>query len=171
MAGLTLGVVGFGRIGRATAAVARAFGMRVLACDTVPIDAVRDGVEIVPVDDLFRDSDAVTLHCPLTAETLHLVDGRRLAMMKTTAYLINTSRGPLVDEEALAAALAGGRIAGAGLDVLESEPPAADNCLLTAPNCYLTPHIAWATAAARADCSAPPPTTSPPSSPGGRRMW
>jgi glycerate dehydrogenase len=150
IAGLTLGVVGFGRIGRATAAAGRAFGMRVLACDTVPPADVPEGVEIVAVDELFRQSDVVTLHCPLTAETLHLVDGRRLALMKTTAYLINTSRGPLVDEAALAAALAARRIAGAGLDVLESEPPAADNRLLAAPNCYLTPHIAWATAAARA---------------------
>jgi glycerate dehydrogenase len=139
-----------GRIGGATAAAARAFGMRVLACDSVPPADVPEGVEIVAVDELFRQSDVVTLHCPLTAETRRLVDGRRLALMKTTAYLINTSRGPLVDEAALAAALAGGRIAGAGLDVLESEPPAADNRLLAAPNCYLTPHIAWATAAARA---------------------
>ena len=149
IADLTLGVVGFGRIGRAVAAAARAFGMRVLAYDTAAPDDVPDGVQLVALDDLFRLSDAVTLHCPLTAETRYMVDGRRLAAMKPTAYLINTSRGPLIDEEALAAALSAGRIAGAGLDVLDCEPPPAENNLLSAPHCYITPHIAWATKAAR----------------------
>jgi glycerate dehydrogenase len=149
LSGLTLGIVGFGRIGRATAAAARAFGMDVLAYDAIPPQDLPDGVQLAALDDLFRRSDAVTLHCPLTAETRHLVSAARLALMKPTAYLINTSRGPLVDEEALAAALEAGRIAGAGLDVLDCEPPAADNCLLSARNCYLTPHIAWATKAAR----------------------
>lgn len=98
---------------------------------------------------VFRDSDVVTLHCPLTPDTERLVSAERLALMKPTAYLINTSRGPLVDEPALAEALGAGRIAGAGLDVLSQEPPSADHPLLTAANCFVTPHIAWATRSAR----------------------
>jgi glycerate dehydrogenase len=147
LAGLTLGVVGYGRIGRATARVARALGMNVLAYDTtIPSEA---DVPFVDLDELFRQSDAVSLHCPLTPETHNLVDSRRLALMKPSAFLINTGRGPLVDQRALAEALRAGRIAGAGVDVLSDEPPAADNPLLTAPRCCITPHIAWASAAAR----------------------
>lgn len=149
LAGLTMGVVGFGRIGRATARLAVAFGMEVLACDPVLPAAVPEGVEIVELDAIFRLSDVVSLHCPLTPETQQLVDRRRLALMKTSAFLINTSRGPLVDEQALAAALGSGGIAGAGLDVLSVEPPPPDNPLLRAENCFVTPHIAWATRAAR----------------------
>jgi glycerate dehydrogenase len=149
LAGLTMGIVGLGRIGRATSALARAFGMRVLAYDVVAPAAVVEGVEFVDLDGLFRASDVVSLHCPLTGETRHLVNAERLALMKPSAVLINTSRGPLVDEPALAAALGAGRIAGAGLDVLSSEPPEPDNPLLRARNCYITPHIAWATKAAR----------------------
>ena len=100
------------------------------------------------MDELFGQSDVVSLHCPLTPTTNKLVNAERLAMMKPSAYLINTSRGPLVDEGALAAALNAGRIAGAGLDVLSTEPP-TENPLLTAKNCCITPHIAWATRAAR----------------------
>ena len=96
-----------------------------------------------------RRSDAVSLHCPLTPETQHLINAERIAWMKPTAYLINTGRGPLVDEAALARALDADRLAGAGLDVLSTEPPPADNPLLRAKNCCITPHIAWATAAAR----------------------
>ncbi len=164
VAGLTMGIVGFGRIGRATAQVALAMGMKVLASDklitgdcssfrasengTVPFPPT--AVQLVALDDLFRQSDVVSLHCPLTPETQNLVNAERLAMMKRSAYLINTSRGPLVDEPALAAALHDGQIAGAGLDVLsDDEPPPADHPLLTAPNCYITPHVAWATRAAR----------------------
>jgi len=149
LAGLTMGIVGFGRIGRATAALARAFGMRVLVYDVVAPAAVVEGVEFVELDRLFRTSDVVSLHCPLTPQTRNLVNAERLALMKPSAMLINTSRGPLVDEWALAAALGAGRIAGAGLDVLSSEPPEPDNPLLRARNCYITPHIAWATKAAR----------------------
>jgi glycerate dehydrogenase len=104
---------------------------------------------MVAVDDVFRLADVVSLHCPLTFETEHLVNRARLGLMKPTAFLINTSRGPLVDEAALAEALNGGTIAGAGLDVVAAEPPLEDNPLLKAKHCYVTPHIAWATRAAR----------------------
>jgi len=104
---------------------------------------------MVELDVLFRESDVVSLHCPLTPQTANLVNASRLALMKPTAFLLNTSRGPLVDERALAEALNSGRIAGAAMDVLAKEPPPADNPLLTARNCILTPHLAWATRAAR----------------------
>lgn len=152
LADLTLGVVGLGRIGRATAAIGRAFGMKAIAHDVFtdnPPDGPDGGVTLVDLDTLFTQSDVVTLHCPLTPETEKLVNRRRLQQMKPTAMLINTSRGPLVDEEALAEALGSGQIAAAGLDVLCQEPPAADNPLFKAKNCYITPHISWATKAAR----------------------
>ncbi len=149
LAGLTMGIVGFGRIGRATAEVALAFGMKVLGYDVAEVTDAPAGVAMVDLDTLFRTSDVVSLHCPLTAENTHLVGPERLAMMKPSAFLINTSRGPLVDEAALADALNAGRIAGAGIDVLSVEPPPADHPLLSARNCHLTPHIAWATVAAR----------------------
>ena len=169
LAGLTLGVVGFGRIGRATAEAARAFGMNVLAYDVAPppadsreqllpsvplgegqgVRALWAASAFVGLEELFRQSDVVSLHCPLTPETHHLVNPERLSWMKPSALLINTGRGPLVDEAALAEALNCGRIAGAGLDVLSTEPPPADNPLLRAKNCCITPHVAWATAAAR----------------------
>jgi glycerate dehydrogenase len=145
LAGRTLGVVGHGRIGRGVAAVGRAFGMRV-------IHHRRQGggdPACVDLDTLFRESDVVSLHCPLTPETKGLVDARRLALMKPTAFLVNTARGPLVDEAALAAALNAGQIAGAAVDVLSVEPPPASNPLLTAKNCVITPHVAWATRDAR----------------------
>lgn len=151
--GLTLGIVGFGAIGRRVAQLGRAFGMDVLVHTAHPekYRQTAEGKEVsfVGLDELFGASDAVTLHCPLTEETRALVDARRLELMKPTAYLINTGRGPLVDETALAAALNAGRIAGAGLDVLSAEPPPASNPLLQAANCCITPHIAWATGAAR----------------------
>ncbi len=149
LAGLTMGLVGFGRIGRTVAELARALGMRVVVCDPALRAEDVQGVEVLTLDDLFSISDVVSLHCPLTPETRQMVDRRRLALMKPTALLVNTSRGPLVDEAALAEALSAGRIAGAGLDVLVIEPPAAGNPLLSAKNCYVTPHIAWATRAAR----------------------
>lgn len=147
--GLTLGLVGFGRIGRAVAEVALAFGMKVLAHDAFAPTAPVSGVTMVDLETLFRQSDVVSLHCPLTADNKGLVNSARLNLMKSSAFLINTSRGPLVNEVDLAAALNAGRIAGAGLDVLAVEPPCPDNPLLTAKNCLITPHIAWATAAAR----------------------
>ncbi len=107
------------------------------------------GTVFVALDRLFAESDVVTLHCPLTPATRGLVGAERLALMKPTAFLLNTARGPLVDEDALAAALGEGRIAGAGLDVLPAEPPPPDNPLLAARNCLITPHVAWAARASR----------------------
>ncbi len=149
LAGLTMGVVGFGRIGRATARMALAMGMDVIAYDIDTPADVPAGCRLVELDEVFRLSDVVSLHCPLTAENKGLVNEQRLAMMKKSAFLINTSRGPLIDERALAQALNDERIAGAGLDVLTSEPPEKDNPLLSARNCFITPHISWATRAAR----------------------
>lgn len=149
LAGLTLGIVGFGRIGQATAAIARAFQMRLLAHDPYQEPDAHPDVEFVDIDDLFCRSDIVTLHCALTEDNRGLVNARRLGLMKRTAFIINTSRGQLVDEQALAEALNSGRIAGAGLDVLSVEPPPPDHVLYRAKNCYITPHIAWATRAAR----------------------
>ena len=149
LAGLTMGIVGFGRIGRATAEIAQAFGMGVIAYD---IDAPTDlpaGCQFFELDEVFRQADVVSLHCPLTSENKGLVNEHRLTMMKKGAFLINTSRGPLIDEQALARALNDGRIAGAGLDVLTTEPPEKDSPLISAKNCFITPHISWATHAAR----------------------
>jgi len=149
--GLTMGIVGFGQIGRAVADLARAFGMKILASTRSHRgDEVDAGVRFVDLDTIFKQSDVISLHCPLTPETKHLVNAQRLALMKPTAFLLNTSRGPLIDEAALADALNSGRVAGAGLDVLSVEPPLPDNPLYHAKNCFITPHIAWATRAARA---------------------
>jgi len=150
LAGLTMGIVGFGRIGRAVGAVALAFGMRVLAHDSAKPPELPPGVEFAALEPLLRQSDVVSLHCPLTADNRHLLNRERLAWMKPSAFLLNTSRGPLIDQSALAAALDAGTLAGAGLDVLEVEPPPGDNPLLRARNCVITPHLAWATRAARA---------------------
>ena len=139
--GLTLGIIGFGRIGKMVGQLAEAFGMKVLTYSRKQ--------PVAEMETLFRRSDIISLHCPLTPQTEHLVNEKRLAWMKPTAFLLNTSRGPLIDESALAKALNEGRIAGAGLDVLAVEPPTADNPLLRAKNCLITPHIAWATRAAR----------------------
>ena len=148
LAGRTLGIVGYGAIGRAVAAIGQAFGMQVLANRRSAATA-EEGVTFTDVDTIFRESDVISLHCPLTAETTGLVNASRLATMKQTAFLINTSRGGVIEEQDLAAALNSGQIAGAGLDVLSAEPPPADNPLLMAKNCLITPHIAWATRAAR----------------------
>ena len=136
--GKTLGLVGFGRIGRLTAGFARAFGMRVLAFD--PYVQTSDMAEMVSLEDVLRQSDFVSLHPVLTPETHHLIDAPRLSLMKPTAYLINTSRGGVIDEPALVAALQEGRLAGAGLDVFETEPPRTDNPLLHMDNVIGTPH-------------------------------
>ena len=149
LADRTMGIVGFGRIGRATANLAVAFGMNVLAYDVFEPPEVPSGVEMADLDRLFSQSDVVSLHVPLTPETDGMVNTERLAMMKPTSFLINTSRGPLVDEQALADALNAGRLAGAGLDVLAVEPADPNNPLMGAMNCYITPHISWATRSAR----------------------
>ncbi len=149
LAGLTMGIIGFGRIGRATARLATAFGMKVIAYDPAAPPQVPRGCEMVPLDRVLQRADVISLHCPLTSETEKLINAQRLAMMKKTTLLINTSRGPVIDEHALANALNSEQIAGAGLDVLSAEPPEKDNPLLGARNCHITPHIAWATLAAR----------------------
>ena len=149
LAGQTLGVVGFGRIGAAVAGIGRALGMNVLAHRRTPPAAGVAGTTVVDLETLLRRSDVVSLHCPLTPDTRGLIAARTLAIMKPNAFVINTARGPLIDEADLAAALDAGRIAGAGLDVLSVEPPPASNPLLTARNCVITPHVAWATRNAR----------------------
>ena len=147
LAGLRFGVVGLGRIGLAVAVIARAFGMEVLAHRRQPVSA--EGVIGVDLPTLLATCDVVSLHCPLTPQTRGLIDAERIALMKPGALLINTGRGPLVNEGDLAAALHSGRLGGAGLDVLSLEPPDPTNPLLHAPNCGITPHIAWATRSAR----------------------
>lgn len=149
LAGLTMGIVGLGRIGHQTAELATTFGMKVIYFDVTPHQNAPSEVTAVDLDTLLRESDVISLHCPLTQDNKGFVNRQRLEMMKPTAFLINTSRGPLIDEQALADALNRGRIAGAGLDVLCEEPPRPDNPLLHAKNCTITPHIAWATKAAR----------------------
>ncbi len=147
---LTMGIIGMGAIGQTVATIAQVFEMPVLFYQRTP-KSIKSivGATGVDLETLFKTSDVISLHCPLTADTHHLVNAKRLALMKPTAFLLNTSRGPLVDEIALAKALHRGQIAGAGLDVLSVEPPGQENPLLTAPNCLITPHIAWATRTAR----------------------
>ncbi|MCF8029559.1 MAG: D-2-hydroxyacid dehydrogenase [Desulfohalobiaceae bacterium] len=147
--GMTFGVVGLGRIGSRVADLARTLGMRVLAHTLSGKSTVPEGVELTDLETLLRESDVVSLHCKLSEKSRELIDAKRLALMKDSALLINTSRGPLVQEQALADALNEGRLAGAGMDVMSREPPAPDNPLLTAKNCLITPHISWATTAAR----------------------
>lgn len=144
LSGRTLGVIGFGEIGSAVARIGLAFGMRVLASKRTWNPAPPPGVEPATVEEVFRQADFISLHCPLTEDTRHLVSDRTLALMKPEGRIVNTGRGPLVDEAALARALNAGRIAGAALDVLSLEPPSADNPLLQARNCLITPHVAWA---------------------------
>ncbi len=144
LAGKTLGIIGFGRIGRSAAALAKAFGMKILAHSRSQCAEGLALAEYVELDTLLRESDVVSLHCPLFPETEKLINARTIAKMKSGAILLNTSRGGLVDEAALAAALTAGKLRAAAVDVVSSEPMAADNPLLTAPNCIITPHMAWA---------------------------
>jgi glycerate dehydrogenase len=148
IAGLTMGILGFGAIGREVAKIADAFGMKVIATNRSKTKHP-DYVRMVDVDTLFQTSDVVSLHCPLTPETRQIVNRNRLETMKPSAFLINTGRGQLVGEQALADALAANKLAGAGLDVLSVEPPPTDHPLVNAPNCFISPHIAWATKSAR----------------------
>lgn len=155
IAGRVLGIIGFGNTGRAVARIAHAFGMKVLLAPSLRGAAgVRKNMpeyveQAETLDGFFAMADVVSLHCPLTDATRHIINAETLSMMKPEAIVINTGRGPLVDERALAEALNSGRIAAAGLDVMEEEPPVNGSPLLTARNCYITPHIAWATLAAR----------------------
>jgi glycerate dehydrogenase len=150
LSGKTMGIIGFGRIGRQTGRIADALGMRVIANDTYQGDPpAYEGFQWAAVEPVLRESDVVSLHSPLFADTQGMINARSLAWMKPSAFLINTSRGPLVVDQDLADALNAERLAGAGLDVLSVEPPAETNPLLTARNCLVTPHIAWATQEAR----------------------
>lgn len=149
LTGLTLGIIGFGAIGQATAQLARAFGMQVVANTHIANQELPHETRWALLDDLLQESDVVSLHCPLLPQTRHLINEARLRQMKPDALLVNTSRGPLIDEDALAKALAEGWIGGAGLDVLAVEPPPAQHPLYEAPHCTITPHIAWATQTAR----------------------
>ena len=149
LAGKQMGIIGFGRTGSAVAHLAKAFGMKVAAYTSKSQEELPEGVEKLSLDALFTTSDVVSLHCPLTSTTQHLVNADRLALMKPTAILINTARGPIVDEQALAYALNSGALHAAGIDVLCEEPPLQGSPLLSARNCFVTPHIAWATLEAR----------------------
>ena len=148
--GKKIGIIGFGNTGRATARIAAGFGLEIYAYTRKSAMELPAEVHKCPsMDELFRKCDIVSLHCPLTETTRELVDARKLELMKPSAILINTGRGGLVNEQDLADALNSGKIAAAGLDVLSSEPPRADNPLLKARNCFITPHQAWATKEAR----------------------
>ena len=144
LAGKTLGIVGFGRIGQAMGRLGRAFGMEVLAAGSRPTEEGRALAQYVTLDELLARSDVISLHCPLFPETERMINRHTLAQMKDGVILLNTGRGQLICEDALAEALRSGKVRAAGLDVLSQEPPAADNPLLAAPNCFITPHIAWA---------------------------
>lgn len=149
LAGKTMGIVGLGNTGMATARIAVAMDMKVVAMTSKSADTLPEGITPAPLDDVLASADVVSLHCPLTPSTRHLINAASIAKMKPSAILINTGRGPLVDEQAVADALNGGRLAAFGADVLSQEPPHGDNPLLSARNCFLTPHIAWATLEAR----------------------
>ena len=149
LAGKTMGIVGLGNTGMATARIAVAMGMKVVALTSKSADTLPEGITPTPLDDVLASADVVSLHCPLTPSTRHLINAASIAKMKPSAILINTGRGPLVDEQAVADALNDGRLAAFGADVLSQEPPRGNNPLLSARNCFLTPHIAWATLEAR----------------------
>jgi glycerate dehydrogenase len=150
LADKTMGIIGFGSIGQQVAKVAEAFGMKVIAAKSSNSNSGNNtNVKRVDLDELLRESDIVSLHCPLFPSTKGIINKGSIEKMKKSAFLINTARGPLIVEEDLAEALNSGRIAGAGVDVLSTEPPKADNPLLTAKNCLITPHISWATFEAR----------------------
>lgn len=142
LAGQNMGIIGYGSIGKRVAEIAKAFGMNVIVHTRTP--QTDDSVRFADPDTVFSEADFLSVHCPLTEQTRKLVNERTLSLMKKTAVIINTARGPIVDEKALRDALASGKIAGAAADVIETEPMDPDCPLLTAPNCILTPHVAWA---------------------------
>ncbi len=144
LGGKTLGIVGFGRIGQAVAKLGQAFGMKTIAYSRTPKPELSHLAEFVDLDTLLARSDFVSLHCPLFAENAKMINAASIAKMKDGAFLINTARGGLVDEEALREALVSGKLSGAAVDVVSQEPMREDNPLLSAPNCIITPHIAWA---------------------------
>ena len=149
--GLIFGIVGLGNIGKQVARMAQAIGMQVMAVSSKPEEELAQmGIQKAKnYEQLFGEADVVSLHCPLTDETCHLVNRERLALMKPTAILINTGRGPLLDEAAVAEALKAGKLYAVGVDVLTEEPPRGGSPLIKAPRCFITPHIAWASEAAR----------------------
>ena len=149
LAGKTLGIVGLGNIGRRVAVIAQAFGMKVVAYTSKAADQLSSGIRKRTIDELLKESDVVTLHCPLAPGTHHLINSQTLQMMKPSAILINTGRGPLVNDQDVADALKANRLRAYCADVLSEEPPRADNPLLQCENAFITPHIAWATKEAR----------------------
>lgn len=144
LAGKTMGIIGFGRIGRQTGAIASAMGMRVLATGSRPCDEGRAIADYVDLDTLLRQSDVISLHCPLFPETTGIINRDSIAKMKDGVILLNMARGPMIVEADLAQALNSGKVYAAGVDVVSAEPIRSDNPLLTAKNCFITPHIAWA---------------------------
>ena len=149
--GLTMGIIGLGNIGSATTRMAQAMGMKVMAISSKTEEALLQiGVQKAKnYEQLFSEADVISLHCPLTNDTHHIINQERLSLMKSTAIIINTGRGPLLDEEAVAEALSTKKIYAVGIDVLTEEPPLKGSPLISAPRCYITPHIAWASKAAR----------------------
>ena len=149
LAGKTFGIVGLGNIGRRVAEIALAFGMKVKAMTSKSQDQLPAGIEKAELQELLAASDVLSLHCPLTDKTHHLINAETLRQMKPTTILINTGRGPLIDDQAVACALQEGRLCAFCADVLTTEPPSSDNPLLSQPNAFITPHIAWASTEAR----------------------
>ena len=149
LSGKTMGIIGFGSIGQRVAEIALAFGMKVLVYSRTKKDYVRENLEWTSLDLLLKNADVVSLHCPLTDKTRQIIDKNAIEKMKQGALLLNTSRGPWLQDEAVADALNEGKLGGAAMDVLVEEPPKADNPLLSAKNCIITPHVAWATKEAR----------------------
>ena len=150
LAGKTIGIIGFGNTGAATGRIAKALGMTVITTGSRPTEEGRAIAEYVTLDELFARADVISLNCPMLPETKHIVCAENIAKMRDGVIIINTGRGGLVDEAALRAALESGKVYAAGVDVISAEPMASDNPLLGAPNCYITPHIAWAPLACRA---------------------
>ncbi|WP_205461803.1 NAD(P)-dependent oxidoreductase [Mangrovibacterium lignilyticum] len=149
LSGKVLGIIGFGKIGQRVAEIAQAFGMRVIFQNRSVKKEIPEGMMQVELDELLQQSDFVSLNCPLTGDNKEFMNKDKFGLMKKGAVLINTGRGPLIQEEDLANSLNNGHLAGAGLDVLSTEPPSKANPLIKAQNCYITPHIAWATREAR----------------------